>query len=50
MLEHPFYFILHASEAQILKSTSAANAAQIDNLAVPGGAQTFLKTKMNYGG
>lgn len=43
MLEHLFYFIFYAFEAQILKSTS-------DTLAVPGGAQTFFKIQMNYRG
>lgn len=49
MLEH-LYFIFHAPEAQTLRSTSVAKAAQIDTLAVPGGAETFLKIQMNYGG
>lgn len=46
MPEHLFYFLFCASEAQILKSTLGANAAPIDNLAVPGDTQTsFSNTK-----
>lgn len=50
MPEHLFYFLFCASEAQIFKSSSAANAAPTDTLAVPGGDQTPFKIQKNSRG
>lgn len=47
MPELLFYFLFCASEAQILKSTLGANAAPIDNLAVP---YIFFKYKRTMEG